>query len=269
MCHAIETYDVDSTLTHKDQTMKSRAYILFAAVWLLNHTGCSTHTRLKYQQESYSQVEVSTAETKKGSSNGVYTLGIDDVVEIKFFDNEQFNEVLRVRPDGRISLAKVGDIFVHGLTPVQLDSIITSCYAKIIQTPDVTVIVREFGTRQIFVLGQVNAPGGYPVDRNMTLLHILAAAGGLKDTAEPRSIMILRRKSRSVLAAYKIDVTQTFKQTQYDAMNADPFVYSMDIIYVPKTYIASASTFLRQIYDILLPPFDVYLRALWYSELTR
>ena len=43
----------------------------------------------------------------------------------------------------------------------------------------------------------------------------------------------------------------------------------MDIIYVPKTYIASANDFLNQLYDIILPPFDVYLRAVWYSYLIR
>lgn len=248
---------------------KNRHIHLFVGLLVVNFIGCFSQARLNHPQESFSQIDLPTLDTRKQTSNAVYTLGIDDVVEIKFFDNEQFNEVLRVRPDGRISLAKVGDIYVHGLTPIQLDSIITSCYAKIIQSPDVTVIVREFGTRQIFVLGQVNAPGGYPVDRNMTLLHVLASAGGLKDTAEPRSIMILRRKGRNLLAAYKVDVTQTFKKTQHDAMNTDPFVYSMDVVYVPRTYIASAGAFLQQIYNVLLPPFDVYLRALWYSELTR
>ena len=202
-------------------------------------------------------------------SDPVYTFGIDDLIEIKFFDNEQFNETLRVRPDGRISLPKLDEIFVLGMTPMQLDSFITAAYAKIIQQPDVTVIVREFGTRQVFVLGEVNSPGGYPIHRNMTLLHGIAAAGGLRTSAEPKSIMILRRKNNNILAAYKIDITRSYKLQESYAMSSDPFIYSMDIIYVPKTYVASAGAFLNQIYDIILPPFDSYLRAMWYSEWAR
>ncbi|MBN1559778.1 polysaccharide export protein [candidate division KSB1 bacterium] len=220
------------------------------------------------RHSSYGQIQLPRNDSVT-ISDPVYTFGIDDLIEIKFFDNDQFNEILRVRPDGRISLPKLNEIFVLGMTPTQLDSFITAAYAKIIQQPDVTVIVREFGARQVFVLGEVNSPGGYPVHRNMTLLHGIAAAGGFKMSAQPKSIMILRRKNSHILAAYKIDVTRSYKFQESYAMSSDPLIYSMDIIYVPRTYIASAGTFLNQLYDIILPPFDTYLRAMWYSDWAR
>ncbi|MBN1464478.1 polysaccharide biosynthesis/export family protein [candidate division KSB1 bacterium] len=247
--------------------LASRAGVLLPVV-LIHCIGCSSHTQLNRQQSFYGEMQLPRNDSIT-KSDPVYTFGIDDLIEIKFFDNDQFNETVRVRPDGRISLAKVDEIFVLGMTPMQLDSFITAAYAKIIQRPDVTVIVREFGARQIFVLGEVNSPGGYAVHRNMTLLHGIAAAGGLKVSAEPRSIMILRRKNSNILAAYKIDVTRSYKLAESYAKSSDPFIYSMDIIYVPKTYIASASAFLNQIYDIILPPLDTYLRAMWYTAWAR
>ncbi|MFQ6103275.1 MAG: polysaccharide biosynthesis/export family protein [Candidatus Glassbacteria bacterium] len=74
-----------------------------------------------------------------------YRLGFGDVIEVKFFNNERFNETVKVRPDGRISMERMGEIFVTGLTPLELDSLITLKYSEFIQQPEVTVILREFG----------------------------------------------------------------------------------------------------------------------------
>jgi polysaccharide export outer membrane protein len=78
----------------------------------------------------------------------------------------------------------MGEKFAAGMTPLQLDCLITLKYSEFIQDPDVTVIVREFGGQQVHVLGEVNSPGGYPVERNMTLLQAVASAGGVKEGGE-------------------------------------------------------------------------------------
>ena len=210
-------------------------------------------------------MHIAKMQQRRPPANPVYTFGIDDVLEIKFFDHSQFNEILKVRPDGKISLAKIDEIFVLGMTPMQLDNLITAAYAKIIQKPDVTVIVREFGERHVYVLGEVHNPGGYALQRDMTLLHSIAAAGGFLPSAELKSVMILRRINRQTITAVKINAAQSFTN-QFTAASGNPFVYAMDIVYVPRTYIASARDFLDQLYDIVLPPFDVYLRALWYTS---
>ena len=88
-----------------------------------------------------------------------YRLGFGDEIEVKFFNNAQFNEMITVRPDGRITLEKIGDIYVTGMTPSQLDSLITTTYADIIRDPEVTVFVRKFGSYQTYILGEVGDPG--------------------------------------------------------------------------------------------------------------
>jgi polysaccharide export outer membrane protein len=196
-----------------------------------------------------------------------YRLGFGDVIEIKIFDNERFNETVAVRPDGRITIEKIGDIFAAGMTPSELDSLITDTYSKFIRKPDVTVFVRQFGSYQVYVCGEVNAPGAFPLQRDMNILQALATAGGPKDTAKLGSVMILRRGSNKNLDALKVDVKSALKGKN----NVNPpevlRVHNQDVIYVPKTAIASTSTFLKQVYDGFLPPLDIYLRAaLWWGR---
>lgn len=195
-----------------------------------------------------------------------YRLGFGDVVEIKFFNNERFNETVAVRPDGRITLEKMGDIPVTGMTPLQLDSIITATYAGFVRDPEVTVFVRQFGSYQVYVLGEVNLPGGYPIQKNMTIMQAVAVAGGTKETAKLGCVMILRRGEGESVNALKVDLASVIKGANGVISLDDFYVQGQDVIYVPKTFIASASAFLKQVYDGLLPPVDIYLRAAWLTH---
>ena len=191
-----------------------------------------------------------------------YRLGFGDVVEIKFFNNERFNETVAVRPDGRITLEKMGDLPVTGMTPSHLDSLITAKYASFVRDPEVTVFVRQFGGYQVYVLGEVNNPGGYPLQREMNIFQALATAGGHKETAKLGSVIILRPHERDGVQAFKIDMNRAIKE--YD--EAALAVHAQDVIYVPKTLISNVSKFLTQVYDGVLPPLDVYTRALLYKK---
>ena len=192
-----------------------------------------------------------------------YRFGFGDVLDIRFFRYSEFDISVTVRPDGRISLPKVGELSVTGMTPAWLDSIITDAYAEFIRELDVTVIVSQFSGYQVYVLGEVNKPGGYAIVRNMTILHAMASAGGPKNTAKMGSVMIIRRDRAQGVRAFKVDIGRSLKAKQsIDLVRNDISVQPQDIIYVPKTALASVSDFMRQVYAGILPPLDIYLRAL-------
>ncbi|HEX9653494.1 MAG TPA: polysaccharide biosynthesis/export family protein [bacterium] len=192
-----------------------------------------------------------------------YRLGFGDVIEIKFFRNSQFDETVAIRPDGRISLAKVGELRVTGMTPAKLDTIITDAYREVLLDPEVTVMVREFGGYQVYVLGEVNAAGGFSVKPNMTLLQAIATAGGTKISAQLASVMVLRRGVNKGVDAIKVNLTKSVKgKHREDIVNNDILVQPQDIIYVPKTLISNVSDFMRQVYAGVLPPLDLYLRSI-------
>ena len=77
-----------------------------------------------------------------------YRIQVGDQLDIKFFYNAELNEQVTVRPDGRISLQLVREITTAGLTPAELTDLLTNKYAKELKKPEVTVIVRSFGSTE-------------------------------------------------------------------------------------------------------------------------
>jgi len=190
-----------------------------------------------------------------------YQLGYGDVIEVKFFNNNQFNEQLIVRPDGRISMERVGDIIVSGLTPKQLSRKIEDAYGTFIKEPEVTVIVREFGGSQVYVLGEVEKPGAYPVHRKLSVIQSIAMAGGYKATAKLKSVILIRKTQAGVFSARRLNLSGLSAE---NIKRDDITVESLDIIYIPKTFIANVNTFIDQAFSGFIQPLDVYLRAVWY-----
>ena len=187
-----------------------------------------------------------------------YELGYGDMIDIKFFNNSEFNENLIIRPDGRISMEVIGEIYVQGMTPAQLGDVIEQSYSRLVKDPQATVIVRQFGGQRVYVLGEVENPGAYPIQREYSILQILAEAGGFKNSANLKSIVLIRRHSAEDISAQRIDLS--LKSSAEIDMN-DFTLQSYDIIYVPKHFIANVNTFLQQALAGFIQPLDLYLRA--------
>lgn len=246
---------------------RDKAYGIKITLILLNFVllDCSVHPRAENSQLASTEKDPLTASEHQEKIVPEYRLGFGDVVEIKFFRNIQFNEEITVRPDGRISLAKIGELMVSGMTCAQLDRVITETYGEFVREPDVTVIVREFGGYRVYVLGEVESPGGYNIQRNMTILQALAEAGGTKISAKLGSVILLRRGQGEEVTALKVDIGKSIRaKNRLDVSRNDIYVQPQDIVFVPKTFIASASDFLTQVYDGVLPPLDMYIKAAFY-----
>ena len=193
-----------------------------------------------------------------------YRLGYGDVVEVKFFSNDQYNETVPVRPDGRISLQRVGDVQVVGMSPSELDKIVTDVYGEILIDPDVTVFVREFGGQQCYVMGEVEKPGSYAITKGMTLMRALATAGGPKSSAKLGSILLIRGDENQKAEVMRVDLELS---SLTNNLERDVPVRAFDVIYVPRTFVADVNAFVSQFYDVILPPLDIYTRyKYWYSR---
>jgi protein involved in polysaccharide export with SLBB domain len=166
---------------------------------------------------------------------------------------------VKVRPDGRITLEDIGDIYVAGMTPSELDRYLTAAYSEFVHAPEVTVFVRSFAGLSIYVLGEVERPGMVELKPNMTVLQALAAANGPSRGAKMNSVILLRRGATGEMKAIRLDLNRAAIQ---EAAAEDRYLQPEDIIYIPKTFIANVNEFLTQIYDGLFPPFDIYLRTL-------
>ena len=121
-----------------------------------------------------------------------YTIGPDDVLGIVFWRDADMTGDVTVRPDGNITLPLLGDIKAAGLRPTELRDQITKAASKLIADPNVTVVVRQINSRNVFVTGGVARPGAYPVSGQMTVLQIITVAGGLTEFADAKNISIIR-----------------------------------------------------------------------------
>jgi beta-lactamase regulating signal transducer with metallopeptidase domain len=85
-----------------------------------------------------------------------YKIGAGDVLEINVWKEPDASvRSVVVRPDGKISMPLLKDIDVVGLTPVQLENLITDGLSKFINSPDVTVVVTGINSKKIYVNGKV------------------------------------------------------------------------------------------------------------------
>ncbi len=121
-----------------------------------------------------------------------YIIGIDDVLAINVWKENELSRAVSVRPDGMITLPLIGEIKAVGLTPVQLQDQIVTALQKVISDPQVTVIVTAVNSMSYNIVGQVAKPGYYSLTRPMTVLDGIALCGGFRDFAKQKKIYVLR-----------------------------------------------------------------------------
>lgn len=121
-----------------------------------------------------------------------YIIGPEDILEITVWKNADLSKQVQVRPDGRISLPLLGDISAVAKTPVQLTEEISVGLRAYMENPTISILVKEVNSYQIYVLGEVNKPGKFPLKSKTTLLQGITVAGGFTPMAARNKIVIFR-----------------------------------------------------------------------------
>ncbi len=144
------------------------------------------------KEDSESAAKRNSALAKKDPDPTVYRIGIEDDLQISVWKEPDLSITVVVRPDGMITMPLVNDVAVVGLTPAELQAILTEKLKPYVNEPQVTVIVRGIKSRKVYLYGQVGRGGAYPLIGNKSVLELLAEAGGLTPFAKKGSIYILR-----------------------------------------------------------------------------
>lgn len=121
-----------------------------------------------------------------------YAIGVADSIRVNVWKNPDLSATLIVDPNGSVSLPLVGDIHVAGMTTSELGALLSSRYAAYVVTPQVTVSVLEIRSRQVYVMGQIGKAGSYSLLSPLTVLQLIAQAGGLTPYAKRNKIYVLR-----------------------------------------------------------------------------
>jgi polysaccharide export outer membrane protein len=112
-----------------------------------------------------------------------YVAGPQDVLSIVVFGEEDLKKTIALDADGTFDFPYVGRVAAGGLTARAIGEAIAGKLKKFYVNPQVSVEVVKFRSQNIFVFGQVHAPGEYPLSGNMSVLQALAAAGSPTTTA--------------------------------------------------------------------------------------
>jgi len=121
-----------------------------------------------------------------------YVIGPDDVLQIVFWREKDLSGEVVVRSDGRISLPLLNDVVAAGRTPEELRTALIEGASPFIADPNATVVVKESRSRKVFITGSVERPGPYVLTGRTTVIQLIAMAGGLKEFADKKNIVVMR-----------------------------------------------------------------------------
>jgi polysaccharide export outer membrane protein len=129
----------------------------------------------------------------EAKSQNDYLIGPGDVLEILVWQEEELSRTVRVRLDGKISLPLADEIQAAGKTPMQVKQLITKALNRFLDAPAVYVILEENRSKRFYMVGKVNAPGEYVIEKNTTLLQAISMASGFAEWADKGDIIVIRK----------------------------------------------------------------------------
>lgn len=153
---------------------------------------------------------VPAAETNSLGVRGEYHCGPCDRLTVTVFEVEELSGPVAIDGDGLIRLPLIGAVLAGGLTTGQIEARLVELYgANLLQDPQISVAVEEFGSQPVSVLGAVNEPGVLQLQGTRRLLDVIAMAGGLSEQAGER---ILIRRPGPDDSAPPIEIAVPVKQ---------------------------------------------------------
>ncbi len=158
------------------------------------------------------------------------TLGAGDVVEVRVFQEPELSGVYQVGTDGDIIFPLCKSVSVSGLTANAAAESIRDCLAaKYMRDPQVSVLVKEYNSKKIFVFGEVQKPGTFPYQDGMSVVQAVTLAGGFTKTASQNSTSVTRHVGSSE-TKIKVSV-QDIALGKASNFTLEPG----DIVYVPES----------------------------------
>jgi polysaccharide biosynthesis/export protein len=163
-----------------------------------------------------------------------YHIGPSDVVNVIVWRNPELSMSVPVRPDGRITTPLIDDLDALGKTPTELERDMEKALGKYIRDPVVTVVVTQFvgpASEQVRVIGEAAKPQTLAYRKDMTVLDVMIAAGGLTDFADGNAAKIFRVSDGGKL--YGVRLRDLVKKGD---ITANVAIRPGDILIIPQSW---------------------------------
>jgi polysaccharide export outer membrane protein len=107
-----------------------------------------------------------------------YQIGPSDILSVTVYGHPDLTQTILVQPDGTFTFPLVGRVKGSDMTPAELEKKLAILLSKgFIRNPQVTVVVQEYRSKTVYVVGEVARPGPYPLSGKTSLVEVLAKAG--------------------------------------------------------------------------------------------
>lgn len=170
-----------------------------------------------------------------------YRIAPGDSFDINFELSPEFNQAgVAVQPDGYVTLRGVGDVKVQGQTVPQLTETLRKAYGKILNSPIISVVLKDFEKPYFVADGQIGKPGKYDLRGEVTLTQAIAIAGGFTDASKHSQVLLFRRVNDEWMEAKIINVK---KMEKAGDLTEDPLLHPGDMLFVPKNTISKIDHF--------------------------
>jgi polysaccharide export outer membrane protein len=173
-----------------------------------------------------------TSVSKPGASG--YKIGPLDMIEFSVFKVPELTRTTQVGEGGAVNLPLVGEIQAAGRTVQEVErDLVQKLGANYLQSPQVSIVVKEYNSQRVTIEGAVKRPGVYPIRTKMSLLQVIATAEGL-DSVSDATVVVFRQIEGKRMAA-RFDVGQI-----RSGATKDPTIQSGDVIVAPTSAMKGA-----------------------------
>ena len=135
-----------------------------------------------------------------------FVIGPEDILAVRVWRDADVSGLVVVRPDGKITMQLLGEIQAAGLTPEALSQQVFDGLSKLkksIDKSEVTVTVQTVNSRKYYIQGEVYKAGQFPLLVPTTVLEALGNAGGFREFANQKKIVIIRKGGERFNFNYK------------------------------------------------------------------
>lgn len=139
------------------------------------------------------------------------TLGPGDIFQLEIVGEKDLPSEYQVASDGTVMLPYIQTVRVVGLEPQEVAKKVSERLVeeKILTRPSVVVSVKEYRSKLVTLLGQVQKPGSFPYAGSMTLLQAISLAGGMTGIAHTTKVNLTRlNKSGEQTVVVNVDAIQ-------------------------------------------------------------
>jgi polysaccharide export outer membrane protein len=170
-----------------------------------------------------------------------YRVQPGDVIEFQFRFTPEFNQTVKVQPDGYIPLQDAGELKVGGLTVSEVKAATAAAYREKLHDPVISIILQEFSMPHFIVGGEVGKPGRYDLKGDVMLSEAIQIAGGFSPRAQTTEVLLFRRVSKDWVETKKVN----FKEALQNGLQEDIRLKPGDSIYVSSSRLGKVQKFME------------------------